>query len=130
MKLDEFTTAYIDCMLWSTNDESDPSGGEPLDANYDIENIDDDSLRDIIADCIAFQRKHIIDITGNYISSRSEQWSDLEMAGHDFWLTRAGHGVGFWDGDWESKAGTLMTETSEEMGGVYPYIDNGKIYVS
>lgn len=27
----------------------------------------------------------------------SGPWSDDERAGHDFWLTRAGHGAGFWD---------------------------------
>jgi hypothetical protein len=26
--------------------------------------------------------------------------SNLERFGHDFWLTRQGHGAGFWDGDW------------------------------
>ena len=32
--LDAFTNAYIETMLWSTNDESDEKGGEPLDTNY------------------------------------------------------------------------------------------------
>lgn len=30
MKHDAFTSAYIECALWSTNDESTPQGGEPL----------------------------------------------------------------------------------------------------
>jgi|TARA_R110000744_G_scaffold366338_1_gene475354 hypothetical protein len=25
---------------------------------------------------------------------------ECERIGHDFWLTRNGHGAGFWDGDW------------------------------
>jgi len=34
----------------------------------------------------------------------TEEWSD-EQIGHDLWLTRGGHGAGFWDrglpnGDW------------------------------
>lgn len=34
-----------------------------------------------------------------YIAFREEiTWRDLaEQAGHDLWLTRQGHGVGFWD---------------------------------
>ena len=129
MKLDEFTTAYIDCMLWSTNDGSTPEGGEPMDAIYDIEDIDPNSLAKIVADCRRFQAVHANDIEGNYISSRSEPWSDLEMAGHDFWLTRDGHGVGFWDGDWNEPAASAMTKTSEEMGDVTPYVGvDGKIY--
>jgi len=30
-------------------------------------------------------------------SGRGCKW---EQAGRDFWLTRNGHGCGFWDGDW------------------------------
>ena len=26
---------------------------------------------------------------------------ELARAGTDFWLTRNGHGAGFWDGDWD-----------------------------
>ncbi len=133
MKLDEFTTAYIDCMLWLANDELTPKGGEPLDANYGIDDIDDDSLRDIIVDCTAFQKEHISDIEGNYthVIGRRAEWSDSEMAGHDFWLTRNGHGAGFWDGDWEEEAGQYMTETSKKMGEVCPYVgDDGKICIS
>ncbi len=134
MKLDEFTTAYIDCMLWSTMDDSDDSGGEPLGKNHGIDDIDDDGLRDIIADCTAFQKEHISDIEGHYqlsIKRNADQWSDTQMAGYDFWLTRNGHGAGFWDGDWEEEAGQYMTETSEKMGEVFTYVgDNGKIYLS
>lgn len=34
-----------------------------------------------------------------YVAFREEiTWRDLaEQAGHDLWLTRQGHGVGFWD---------------------------------
>jgi hypothetical protein len=28
---------------------------------------------------------------------KCEQWTGEERAGHDFWLTRNGHGAGFWD---------------------------------
>lgn len=30
------------------------------------------------------------------------EWLEkYDLAGHDFWMTRRGHGVGFWDGDWD-----------------------------
>lgn len=37
----------------------------------------------------------------------------------DFWLTRNGHGAGFWDGDWPVPAATRLTEASEKAGEVY-----------
>ncbi len=130
MKLDEFTTAYIECMLWSTNDESTPEGGVPLDENYDIKDIDDNSLRNIIVDCEAFQRKHADSISCGpenllYTLLRSVK----AQAGHDFWLTRNGHGAGFWDGGWEREVGERMSKTCEKMGEVTPCVGvNGKIY--
>lgn len=130
MKLDEFTLAYIDCMLWSTNDESDPTGGEPLDENYDVDDIDHDSLLRIVGDCQEFQMIHAGDINGNCIAVRELPWTDLEMAGYDFWLTRNGHGEGFWDEDWEESAGQRMDKTSKEYGEVNPYVSDGKIHLS
>lgn len=130
MKLDEFTTAYIECMLWSTNDESTPEGGNPLDDNFGIEDIDDDSLRDIIVDCAAFQKKHVNDIVCENILD-PEDCFDAKRAGHDFWLTRNGHGAGFWDGEWKEEAGKRMCETSDEVGEVCPYVgDDGKIHLT
>ena len=42
--LDDFTGAYVECALWSTNDESDESGGVPMDENYGIDDIDPATL--------------------------------------------------------------------------------------
>ena len=33
-QLDVFTRSYVEAALWSTNDNSDDQGGEPLDKNY------------------------------------------------------------------------------------------------
>ena len=38
--MDDFTLAYIEAALWSTNDQSNEQGGEPLDKNYTIDDID------------------------------------------------------------------------------------------
>lgn len=38
---------------------------------------------------------------------------DLAQVGHDFWLTRNGHGAGFWDGDYsEEQESALMLAVS------------------
>ena len=48
-----------------------------------------------------------------------------EQAGHDFWLTRNGHGAGFWDrpelyGNPETRA---LTAAAEEYGETWPEYD-------
>lgn len=118
--LDEFTQQYIKTALWSSTDNSNDQGGDPLDDNYGIEDIDDKSLKKMVADCQKFQKEH-----WNEISSKPG------LAGHDFWLTRNGHGAGFWDGDWPDPLGDVLTEASEKFGSQDIYVgDDGKLYVS
>jgi hypothetical protein len=90
--LDDFTRGYITCMLWSTNDEDE----EPLDKNYDVDSLSPAFLRRIKADCANFQKENA-DNLAHAVSARPSEWSAMEHAGHDFWLTRNGHGAGFWD---------------------------------
>lgn len=128
--IDDFTKAYIECMLWSTNDESTPEGGEPLDTNYDIDDIAPEAMKKIVADCERFQRENAALLAeAEYKGARSREWSKEELAGHDFWLTRVGHGCGFWDRDL-GDVGDKLTEAAKKFGEVWPYVgDDGKIYV-
>jgi len=115
---DRFTRAYIACALWSTNDESDESGGVPLDDNYDPDDIDPATLACMFDDCARFQKENARDIG-----------DDDEHAGYDFWLTRNGHGAGFWDGDWPEDAGERLTKACDGYGTFDLYVgDNGVIY--
>ena len=103
--------------MWSTNDESDEQGGEPLDKNYDRDDLATGTLQAMGWDCKTFldQCRDMID--GNY-----------SQAGHDFWLTRNGHGAGFWDGDWGAD-GIVLTEYCKKFNEVFVYMgDDGKIY--
>ena len=131
--LDAFTIAYIECALWSSTDNSDESGGDPLDKNYSIEDISDEALARIVADCARFQLAYaeLLDATddatkGEYANGR---WTRDELAGHDFWLTRNGHGCGFWDrslGD----VGDKLSKASNSFGSCGLYVgDDGKLYV-
>ena len=116
--LDDFTGAYIECALWSTNDESDPSGGYPPDKHHGIEDIAPDTLAKIVTDCKQFQAEHWAAIDDN-----------PEGAGHDFWLTRNGHGAGFWDGDWPEPQGEKLTKAADAFGEIWLYVgDDNKIY--
>jgi hypothetical protein len=115
--LDDFTRAYIEAALWSTNDESDEQGGEPLEKNYSASDIAPETMEKMIADAADFQERF------------GELYSDSSQAGHDFWLTRIGHGAGFWDGDYPEPEATKLTDASKEYGEFYLYIgDDGMIY--
>jgi len=121
IKLDDFTCAYLECALWSSTDESTPAGGEPLDDNYSIYDIDTDTLTKMAEDCARFQAENATDLA---------LWTAAELGGHDLWLTRNGHGCGFWDRDsLSADAGKRLTEAAHKLGEFNLYVgDDGKIY--
>ena len=129
MKLDEFTTAYIEAAFWSTSDDSPREGGEPLDKHYTPSDLEPATLERMIADCKAFQESNRADIYDEDNFLRCCNWSSESQAGHDFWLTRNGHGAGFWDGDWEEKVGERLTAASKAFGEYSLLVGtNGTVY--
>ena len=95
-KLSAFARAYCECALWLMTDDK----GELLDKNYVLEDIPWHVMRRMRRDCQIFQ-----------ITSAWEEHGSIggdEQGGHDFWLTRNGHGAGFWDGDWKDQNGSKM----------------------
>jgi len=55
IKLTPFQIGYLTAALFSSNDESDDSGGDPLDDNYTLDNIDPSSFAVMCAECDAFE---------------------------------------------------------------------------
>lgn len=54
---------------------------------------------------------------------------EASMAGHDFWLTRCGHGAGFLDGDWPEPHASALDEAAKAFGNVDLYVgDDGRIW--
>jgi len=110
--LDTFTASYIETAMWSSLDDD----GNSLDTR-EVSDIDATTLRLMQIDCERFQILH-----GHLLDDREKR------AGHDFWLTRNGHGAGFWDGDWP-EYGEYLTKASKAFGEMDLMIgDDGKIH--
>lgn len=126
--IDEALDAYIETALWSSHDESDESGGEPMDKNYGPGDIASETLREMRKEVRDFMESNAETIRKAEIDESN--WSRWARAGHDFWLTRNGHGAGFWDGDWMPRSiGDKLTKASKPYGSVDLYVgDDGKIY--
>lgn len=97
---DEFVSAYIDCMMWAEvftteNGDSEDDGKSFEYLNFSADDIDIDSLMGIIDDCGAFERMALVPLYHVYNSTKIDY--NRSQAGHDFYLTRNGHGTGFWD---------------------------------
>jgi hypothetical protein len=126
---DAFLRAYIVCALWSTHGpEEEPHACENLDDLFSAEDIAPECLESMRADCDDFIVANAQDLRAYCEEMRSEQWSGEERAGHDFWLTRNGHGAGFWDRGLGA-LGDRLADAARVYGGVdlYPG-DDGKIY--
>ena len=127
--LEDFFDSYVETALWSSNDESDESGGEPLDKNYGPGDLAGDAEDEMVADC-----KKFLDKAWGLLEEAPDEirgYPKMEAAGHDFWLTRNGHGAGFWDGDWPRDLGDKLTKISKGFGESNLYIgDDEKIYSS
>lgn len=139
MGLDEFLDGYIEAALWSSTDESDDSGGEPLDRNYCEGDIAPETLARMRADCLVFLSHKLggrliaiaerLEEEGRWSLPVGAKCSVMEYAGHDAWLTRQGHGSGFWDGDWPRGIGEGLDKLARSFGEVSLYIgDDGRIH--
>ena len=113
MDTETMFAAYVECALWSSLDDQD----EPLDAAYDADDIDADSLASMRDDVDAFAEANADDLES--ISA--------DQAGHDFWLTRNGHGAGFWDRGL-GELGDRLTKACRPYGESYLSVrDDGKV---
>lgn len=133
--LDTFTLAYIECALWASTDngylgenhpDNDPhgaeTGGDPLDQNFDVSDIAPTALAVMVRECRDFR---------GYCTDQSLALDTLddEQAGHDFWLTRNGHGSGFWDRGL-GKLGDDLSKAAKTFGSSDLYVGaDGKVYV-
>jgi hypothetical protein len=124
--IDCFTRSFLECALWSSSDGE----GTPLDAQYDIRHIAAETLKKLIGECQQFQASPVYQSAMEAEAyERESEHSTEDLAGHDFWLTRNGHGAGFWDGDWKEPHASALDALSKSFGQVDLYVgDDGKIY--
>ena len=84
-----------------------------------MEDFHPDAIQQARNDCSRFEEMAEPWIMGEY-----------ERAASDFWLTRNGHGAGFWDGGWPEPHGTELTNISKQFPTCHGYIgDDGKIHL-
>lgn len=111
------TAAYVECLLWTeTGDGDNP---RPLDEEYGSSDIEAGALIEIGNDVADFVDANWFDVKG--LSAR--------QVGHDFALTRNGHGAGFWDrglGD----LGERLSDAARVYGSQGLSVsDDGKLYL-
>lgn len=119
--LDEIFVSYLATAIWSGSDtwdgEDEP---RPLDEDYDADDIADEASSALFSELCDF-----------LAGARSDDLALLTngQIGHDFCLTRNGHGAGFWDRGL-GEAGLRLTDWAKTFGESDLYAgDDGQLYV-
>ena len=125
-------------ILWSEFDNSTPSGGEPLDKNYGIQDFDPESLATLSQKFEAFVSKAETAITE---ATGLADWTSIDefytgpsssdyQTEHDYIMTVNGHGCGFWEThDWEPEVGKILTKLAKADSEIHCFIDEDSIYI-
>ncbi len=104
------------------------SSSEDVTDDDDINDLSETSLNRATQDVGEFLKNAKVVIDVDELSE-----DDLERLGVDFWLTRNGHGAGFWDGDWDrfgDDVGDRLTEIAKAFPEVNLYRgDDDRIYM-
>jgi hypothetical protein len=123
-QVDSFTWAYISALFWTTDGNEFPEycySGEFSITEEDAMRLSGDTLIKIIEDCNNFQEKN-----------KGLEIANQDQAGHDFALSRNGHGTGFNDRPecvYGKKYGEYLHNRAKALGEFHLYKgDDGLIY--
>jgi len=119
--LDSFTQGYVEAMFFTNTGTGDDGDME----HATVSDLSEEAWSNIIRSCEAFQEKAKTLLTLAYARNY-----DAAQAGRDYWFTRNGHGVGFWDRE-QLEADSLGDELSDACRHSEVYVcrgDDGLVY--
>ena len=123
-----FLDGYKTALKWSTSGDHNGVEVESLEA-FEFSHAMAGTIAHECAEFFLNNHADLVEAAAEYEENRTGNATGWEFAGHDFWLTRAGHGAGFWDGDLPKELGDRLTEAAGKAGNREPYIgDDGSIY--
>ena len=109
--------SYLECALWTNEEELKE---QDSDTDLNINNFEEDSLIKTYLDI-----KKFLKIVGFAVDNIDE--TDI---GHDLWLTRNGHGAGFFDRGYEEEREDVLVKAARSLGSVNILInDEGKLFI-
>lgn len=122
---DAMVNQAIFTLMWSeyTNE------GEPLDTLYTPDHVSEETRKELRDDVTNFLDL-ILDLEDGEMSDRAWEIirTDPLQAGHDFILSRNGHGTGFWDRS-NGDVGDELHKWAKTFGSIELYVgDDGLLY--
>jgi hypothetical protein len=108
----KFLRGYLDAALFTT-DETPPSGEDYIESGRAAEmfpKLPHYFIQQAEKDCAAFQAAN-----ADLLAKAGDDWQN----GADFWYTRNGHGVGFWDRGYPDEVADPLSDAARKCGEVY-----------
>jgi hypothetical protein len=133
MEMNPTLIALAETILYSECDDN----SVPLDANYFVQDFDEESLKKLYGEYQQF----LSVVEEKIIEKIGEEWDciddfydlaqpALNQTEYDYILTRNRHGAGFWDGDWSDSVSEILTDAAQAQGEFDVYVgDDQKIYL-
>jgi hypothetical protein len=118
--LNDFVKGYIEAIYFCDTGDSEQPGSE-------IE-MSPASVQCAVEDCTAFQS-----VNAALLAEAYERAYDEVQAGRDFWFTRNGHGVGYWDRKEleDGDLGDKLTAAAKAFGERWSYeADDGMLHLA
>lgn len=107
-----FVTAYLECAIFA--DHPEESDGE-----FEVHDFAPEAVAKAEQECLEFIQGNLVLLAG----------LDESQCGHDFWLTRNGHGAGFWDRGLGER-GRALTKACKSYGSVSLVVnDDGQLWI-
>jgi hypothetical protein len=114
--MDAFTRGYLECAIWTATDDA----GNSLDhLGYIFDDFAPEAIAQAEKECRDFQETNA-DLLRQFQAITGQ---DADYCGHDFSLTRNGHGTGFWDRG-AGQVGDQLTAACKPYGEVSVYVGN------
>ena len=116
---EDFMRGYVEAMLWANTFVERPGEeGESDDVRYWFQGPgrwwEDTPVYLVDAEAFWECFAYVI-LSLDYGGRRCEYWNRAVLAGHDFALTRNGHGAGFWDRGL-GETGDMLTDECKPYG--------------
>lgn len=131
--VDAVLASAIETLLWSETilmDHQDPWGGhiqdgDPFDDHFGPEDLSPETLAELRTDVEGFLS---FDVVREALDALGDDAPDDGQIGHDFILTRNGHGAGFWDRGY-GEPGEVLSTWAKTFGTIGLSLgDDGKVY--
>lgn len=128
-----FHSAYIEALFFR---ETIGGDGNPLDSDYDSSDLSKRSETKIRHDCLAFYAmnhktiQHGAAPMGQYYDGATDAIRKAAYGGHDFYMTRQGHGVGFWESEWSiADPNQTLDKAATQFHEFHTWINKGKVEI-